>query len=326
MLAAYGFKNEEQALRWKKNPLNHAAKIAQADIPVLHVVGDADDIVPVSENTALFEAEMKRLGAPITVIHKPGIGHHPHSLNNPESIVRFILKATGRWSNNCTHAVPGNEYRSAAGWVEGSEWHSVAQDIETTLNERKLKLLLLGNSITQGWGGMRKLVSYKPGKQAMDDALGQGNWESAGISGDRTQNLLWRVRYGNYNRCTPEYVVIAIGINNLVVGQDTADDTAEGIIAVTEEACRQFPDSKIILLGLFPSGKEQGSAVREQCNRIHKLLGAHTFGAQVSYTNPTGWFLDEDGTIRDGLYSGDYIHFTDKGYACVASHLIQLMK
>lgn len=63
---------------------------------------------------------------------------------------------------------------------------SVAQDIETTLNERKLKLLLLGNSITQGWGGMRKLVSYKPGKQAMDDALGQGNWESAGISGDRT--------------------------------------------------------------------------------------------------------------------------------------------
>ena len=109
MLAAYGFKNEEQALRWKKNPLNHAAKIARAGIPVLHVVGDADDIVPVAENTALFEAEMKRLGAPITVIHKPGIGHHPHSLNNPESIVRFILKATGRWSNNCAHAVPGNE-------------------------------------------------------------------------------------------------------------------------------------------------------------------------------------------------------------------------
>lgn len=326
MLAAYGFKNEEQVLRWKKNPLNHAAKIARAGIPVLHVVGDADDIVPVAENTALFEAEMKRLGAPITVIHKPGIGHHPHSLNNPESIVHFILKATGRWSNNCTHAVPGNEYRSAAGWIEGSEWHSVAQDIETTLNGRKLKLLLLGNSITQGWGGMRKLVSYKPGKQSMDDALGQGNWESAGISGDCTQNLLWRVRYGNYNRCNPEYVVIAIGINNLVVGQDTADDTAEGIITVTEEACKQFPDSKIILLGLFPSGKEQDSAIRKQCDRIHELLEAHTFGAQVCYTNPTGWFLDEHGTIRDGLYSVDYIHFTDKGYACVASHLMQLMK
>ncbi len=286
----------------------------------------ADDIVPVTENTTLFEAEMKRLGVPIAVIHKPGIGHHPHSLNNPESIVQFILKATGRWSNNCTHAVPGNEYRSAAGWVDGSEWHSVAQDIETTLNGRKLKLLLLGNSITQGWGGMRKLVSYKPGKQSMDDALGQGNWESAGISGDRTQNLLWRVRYGNYNRCTPEYVVIAIGINNLVVDHDTADDTAEGIITVTEEACKQFPGSKIILLGLFPSGKEPNSAIRKQCDRIHELLRAHAFGSQVSYTDPTSWFIDEHGTIRNGLYGEDHIHFTDKGYACAASHLIQLMK
>ena len=325
MLAAYGFKNKEQALRWKKNPLNHAAKIARAGIPVLHVVGDADDIVPVAENTALFEAEMKRLGASITVIHKPGIGHHPHSLNNPESIVRFILKATDLWVNKCTHAVPGNEYRSAAGWVEGSEWHTVAQDIKATLNRRKLKLLLLGNSITQGWGGMRKLISYTPGKQAMDNALGQGNWESAGISGDRTQNLLWRIRNGNYNRCTPEYVVIAIGINNLI-GHDTADDTAEGIIAVTEESCKQFPNSRIILLGLFPSGKEPDSTIRKQCDRIHELLRAHTFGVQVSYTNPTDWFLNEKGTIRDGLYSGDYIHLTDKGYACVASHLIQLMK
>lgn len=255
MLAAYGFKNEEQALCWKKNPLNHAAEIARAGIPVLHVVGDDDDIVPVSENTALFELEMKRLGTPITVIHKPGIGHHPHSLNNPESIVRFILKATDRWSNNCVHAVPGNEYRSAAGWLENSEWHSVAQDIEKTLNGRKLKLLLLGNSITQGWGGMRKLVNYKPGRQAMDNILGQGNWESAGISGNRTQNLLWRLRYGNYNRCTPEYVVIAIGINNLVVDHDTADDTAEGIIAVTEEACRSFLIQKLFYWGFFLLGR-----------------------------------------------------------------------
>ena len=130
MLAAYGFKNEEQALRWKKNPLNHAAKIAQADIPVLHVVGDADDIVPVSENTALFEAEMKRLGAPITVIHKPGIGHHPHSLNNPESIVRFILKATGRWSNNCTMPFPETSIaRLPDGWKarSGIRWHRISK-------------------------------------------------------------------------------------------------------------------------------------------------------------------------------------------------------
>ena len=79
----------------------------------------------------------------------------------------------------------------------------------------------MGNSITQGWGGNRKEVTYKPGKEAMDNAIGKDNWESAGISGDRTQNLLWRVRYDNYNSCHPENIVIAIGINNLISGKDS---------------------------------------------------------------------------------------------------------
>lgn len=326
MLKAYGFDSEEEATNWKGNPLDHAARIAQARIPVLHVVGDADNVVPVAENTAVFEAEMRQLKSPITVIHKPGIGHHPHSLSNPAPIVRFILKATGHFSNPCTHAVPGNEYRSAAGWVEGSEWHTVARDIETSLEGRKLKLLLLGNSITQGWGGNRQLVTHKPGKAAMDLAWGEGNWESAGISGDRTQNLLWRVKYGNYNKCHPEYVVIAIGINNLIAGQDEADDTAAGIIAVTEEAYRQFPDSRIILLGLFPSGKEKNSNIRQKCDRIHEVLQTRTFGERVKYINPTEWFLDKNGNIRDGLYAGDYIHLTGKGYECVASHLKKIIQ
>lgn len=203
---------------------------------------------------------------------------------------------------------------------------TVERDIEESLQGRQLKLLLLGNSITQGWGGQRKLVTWKPGKVAMDRVLGEGCWESAGISGDRTQNLLWRIRNGNYNCCRPEYVVVAIGINNLVVGGDSADETAEGIVAVTEEACRQFPDSKIILLGLFPSGKEKDSGVRRQCDRIHKVLAARKFGKKVTYVNPSQWFLDNQGTIREGLYIGDYIHLTEKGYECVAEHLKELIR
>ena len=49
LLSAYGFSNEEAALKWRKNPVNHAGKIAKAGIPCLHVVGDADKVVPVSE-------------------------------------------------------------------------------------------------------------------------------------------------------------------------------------------------------------------------------------------------------------------------------------
>ena len=77
----------------------------------------------------------------------------------------------------------------------------------------------------------------------------------------RTQNLLWRVRYDNYNSWHPENIVIAIGITNLISGKDSPENTAEGIIAVANEVRKQFPESRIILLGLFPSGKEQQSKV-----------------------------------------------------------------
>jgi hypothetical protein len=55
-------------------------------------VGDADTAVPVAENTAILEARYKKLGGTIQVIHKPSIGHHPHSLKDPKPIVDFILK------------------------------------------------------------------------------------------------------------------------------------------------------------------------------------------------------------------------------------------
>ena len=167
LLNAYGFKNEAEALNWKKNPIDCAPTMAKAGIPILHVVGDADQVVSVAENTAIFEQRMEELHAPITIIHKPGVDHHPHSLNNPEPIVQFILKATNRAENMCVHPVPGNEFRSAAGWTQNSDWNSVAKDITTTLNGKHLKLLLLGNSITQDWGGNRKEVTYKPGKEAL---------------------------------------------------------------------------------------------------------------------------------------------------------------
>lgn len=325
MLEAYGFKDKAEALKWKKNPIDHARIIAKAKIPCLHVVGDVDKVVPVKENTQIFAERMAERGRPIHIIHKPGVDHHPHSLANPEPIVNFILKATGRYKNECTHAVPGNEFRSGAGWQQGKEWHSVAKDIEETLEGKRLQLLLLGNSIIQGAGGTRQLVTYKVGKSAFDQQFGAGKWESAGISGDRTQNLLWRIRYGNYNRCQPEYVAIAIGINNLISGNNQPEDVAEGICAVTQEAERQFPQARILLLGLLPSGKQASSEIRGKCDRIHEILDKTRFD-RADYINPTAWFVTSDGSLNDDYYSGDYIHLKQQGYEVLARHLHEWME
>lgn len=312
LLRAYGFKSEEEALKWTKNPVDQAKVLAKANIPLLHVVGDDDEVVPVSENTSLLEARLQEEGYTLTVIHKPGIKHHPHSLPNPEPIVRFILKATGYAENLCALPVCGNEYRSGAGWREGDDWHSVARDISETLSQKKIKLLMIGNSITQGLGGERKAVLYKPGKTYMDRAFGEGNWESAGISGDRTQHVIWRIRNGNYKAAQPEYAVITIGVNNVSFGDDP-QDIAEGIFLATQEATLQLPNTRIITLGLLPAGKEADSKIRTKCDQVHKHLAAMTWG-NVLYVNPTSWFTFDNGKLKTELYGGDHLHLSGKGY------------
>lgn len=324
LLEAYDFANAEEAMAWNKNPLNHARKLAKAKIPMIHVVGDIDEGVPVAENTAIFEREVAKYGHSVHVIHKPNVGHHPHSLNNPEKIVSFILKATGYKKNMCVYPVPGNEYRSAAGWSEGAEWYAVARDIEATLEGRKLKLLMLGNSITQGLGGERQRITSRAGQQAMDEAIGKGAWENAGISGDRTQHLLWRLKNCNYNRCSPEVAVITIGINNINAG-DEAKDVAEGIVACAEEARRQMPNTRIILLGLLPAGKPANAWMRRACDEVHAHLKRANI-KDVEYINPTSWFTLDNGELNTALYSKDNLHLSAEGYKVWSKKIAELIK
>ena len=52
-----------------------------------------DDVVPVTENTGLIESRYQALGGRIQVIHKPGVGHHPHGLDDPAPVVTFIRES-----------------------------------------------------------------------------------------------------------------------------------------------------------------------------------------------------------------------------------------
>lgn len=92
VLEKYGFKSEAEALAYTGNPIDNLAPLAQAHVPLFHVYGDADDVVPWDENTGIVAERYKKLGGEITLIGKPGVGHHPHGLKDPTPVVEFILK------------------------------------------------------------------------------------------------------------------------------------------------------------------------------------------------------------------------------------------
>ncbi|MBM3497052.1 MAG: alpha/beta hydrolase [Armatimonadetes bacterium] len=88
----YGFASEAEALAYGGNPVDNLAPIAAAGLPIIHVVGDRDEPVPVSENSDVLEARYRALGGLIQVIHKPECGHHPHGLEDPAPVIEFILQ------------------------------------------------------------------------------------------------------------------------------------------------------------------------------------------------------------------------------------------
>jgi len=95
VLETYGFESDAEALAYDQNPVDQLAPLAKAQVPLLHVYGDADDVVPWDENTGVIAERYRKLGGSITLIAKPGVGHHPHGLDDPSPIVDFIVRHAG---------------------------------------------------------------------------------------------------------------------------------------------------------------------------------------------------------------------------------------
>jgi pimeloyl-ACP methyl ester carboxylesterase len=88
----YGIASDAEARKFNGNPIDNLSPIAAAKIPIIHVVGEADKVVPAAENTAILADRYRKLGRFIEVISKPDCGHHPHSLKDPAPLVEFIEK------------------------------------------------------------------------------------------------------------------------------------------------------------------------------------------------------------------------------------------
>ena len=76
------------------SPVNNFRAIIEAEIPLLLIMGLADTVLPPEKNGLLLAERWKKSGGEIELITRPSWGHHPHGLDNPMKIVRFILLHT----------------------------------------------------------------------------------------------------------------------------------------------------------------------------------------------------------------------------------------
>lgn len=73
---AYGFTDADWVTRLaENNPIDRLAPLAQARIPILHLHGDADTVVPLERNSGVQISRYRALGGPGELIVVPGKGH-----------------------------------------------------------------------------------------------------------------------------------------------------------------------------------------------------------------------------------------------------------
>ncbi|XP_048837044.1 platelet-activating factor acetylhydrolase IB subunit beta [Brienomyrus brachyistius] len=142
-----------------------------------------------------------------------------------------------------------------------------------------------------------------------------------GVAGDTTCNVLWRLQNGELQNIRPKVVVVWVGTNNY---EHTAEQVAGGILSIVHLLIAQFPQAKIVVLGLLPRG-ERPNPLREKNASVNGILRSSLARLSAAQFLDVGaGFVHSDGTIstRDMF---DFLHLTASGYWAVAKPLSDLL-
>ncbi len=174
-----------------------------------------------------------------------------------------------------------------------------------TPEAKKAKVVFLGDSITQSW--------EDEGKQAWDKnfaQLGALNW---GYSGDRTEHLIWRLQNGDIQRINPEAAVILIGTNNTGHDQRPAEETVGAIKRTLDDLEWKWPNTKIILMSVFPRGATQDDPMRKLNSQINEQLKSLADDERVHLLDINAQFLDASGNLSKDIFP-DLLHLAPAAY------------
>ena len=187
------------------------------------------------------------------------------------------------------------------------------QQFLNRIRQGPIDLLFIGDSITAGWASRAQDI--------WDKYYGPHNAANFGIGGDRTQHILWRINNGELDGIKPKVIVLMIGTNN--TGRDSPEEIAAGVEKIVATIRTKLPETKILLLGVFPRMKgyeKQGVKIAP----INSLIGKLDDGKMVRYLDIGEKFKDADGKIPLDVMP-DGLHPSAKGYQIWADAMQPLL-
>lgn len=186
---------------------------------------------------------------------------------------------------------------------EQKPWMARHESMNARVKQGNVDVIFIGDSITHGW--------ESKGKGVWDEFYGKRNAVNLGIGGDRTQHVLWRLDNGNIDGISPKLAVLMIGTNNS--GDNTPEEIAAGVKAIVEKLRTRLPQTKILVLAIFPRGANNDDARRQVNTKANAIIATLADGKMVRYLDIGPKFLKEDGTLTREMMP-DLLHLTPDSY------------
>ena len=180
-------------------------------------------------------------------------------------------------------------------------------------------VLFLGDSITEGW-------KNRGAADIFTAHYGQYQPANFGIGGDKTQHVLWRIDNGELDNIHPKVVVLMIGTNNI---GDPQEAVYRGVKKIIDEIQSKLPDTKLLLLAIFPRGKDPAAdpnvvSMRAKITWVNTQLAKLDDGDKIRYLDFGPKFLDPAGVIQPAIMA-DALHPTAAGYQIWADAMQPLL-
>jgi len=179
------------------------------------------------------------------------------------------------------------------------------QKLQEASEREGIELVMIGDSITHGW--------EEDGSEIWEQYYAERNAFNLGFSGDRTENVLWRLENGAVEGLDPELVVLMIGTNNTGHRQDDPAHIALGVETIIDELQRRLPDASILLLAIFPRGETPDDELRQINRQANEKLATLADGERVVFLDINEQFLEDDGRLPEAIMP-DMLHPNERGY------------
>ena len=177
-------------------------------------------------------------------------------------------------------------------------------------------IVFIGDSITQLW--------EREGANVWGKYYGRCKALNLGVGGDRTQNVLWRFEQGQLDGLKPRVAVIMIGTNNSNRDDNSEADILAGVKAIVQQVQDRLPNTKIVLLAVFPRGATF-STQRGKILQVNQALAKLADDKTIYYLDFGSKLIEADGSISKDIMP-DKLHLSERGYEIWAESMEPLLK